>query len=386
MRVMYIAYMFHTNQVPVMRGWIENGDEALFVCHTKGVTENHKYCVPYILGFSKAFMALDFIHGKLEGRRKILSSFPEAFSGKYGFPPVHRFCRLLKEWRPDLVVIRDRSLYSICCYLACIRYKIPAVLYNQSPYCPEEVKTDWKHRIIYNMTPRVRMTPVYGNRNLINGNENDFYVPFVIYPELSYEDRDYFADRKINILCVGKYEKRKNQLMLLEIVKRLKKQYDITLTLAGEVSTEHHKLYYQKIKSFIVENEMQEYVICHENYPSDQIGSLYKEADLFVLPSTGEFASVSQLEAMSYSLPVIVSDTNGTACYVREGKNGFIFKDNDKTDLEKKILKIIERKENIIDMGRAGYELVLREHSFKKYRESISLMKNRAERPVIKNG
>ena len=386
MRVMYIAYMFHTNQVPVMRGWIENGDAALFVCHTKGITENHKYCEPYVLGFSKVFATIDFWHRKLVSGKYRLSSFPEAFSGKYGFPSIQRLSKLLKEWKPDLVILRDRSIYSICCYLTCLRYKIPSILYNQSPYCPEEIKKDWKHKIIYKLTPRVRMTPVYGEMNGINNNKDDFYVPFVMYPGLCYEDRAYFKNQKINILCIGKYEKRKNQLLLLKVIRNLKRKYDITLTLAGEISTEHHKLYQQKIKNFIEENKMQEYVRCYENYPSDKIGLLYREADLFVLPSTGEFASVSQLEAMSYSLPVIVSDTNGAACYVIEGENGYTFKDNDMMDLENKILKIIDKKETIIDMGKNSYELILHEHSFKKYRESILLMKSRAESPVKEDG
>ena len=379
MRIMYIEYMFHTNQVSVMRGWIENRDEVLFVCHTKGVTENHKYCEPFVLGFSKVFLTINSVHNKLLSKKNRLSSFPEAFSGKYGFPPMHRLCKLLREWKPDLVILRDRSVYSVCCYCACRKYRIPAILYNQSPYCPEEIKTDLIHRIIYKITPKVRMTPVYGEVGKTNHNDNTFYVPFVIYPEVSYLNRDYFANGKINIFCIGKYEKRKNQLMLLEIVKELKGQYDVTLTLAGEVSTEHHKLYYQKIRNYIEDNEMQKYVQCYKNYPSDKMEVLYRGSDLFVLPSTGEFASVSQLEAMSYSIPVIVSDTNGTACYIKEGQNGFVFKDNDQNDLKEKILKVIEKRENILRMGRGSYELVEKEHSFEKYRERILLMKTRVE-------
>ena len=47
------------------------------------------------------------------------------------------------------------------------------------------------------------------------------------------------------------------------------------------------------------------------------------------LPSSDEPAAVSHLEAMSHSLPVICSDSNGTRCYIRQGENGYVFRTGD---------------------------------------------------------
>ncbi len=378
MRVMYFAYMFHTNQVPIMKGWLEEGDDALFVCYTKGKTENHQYGKPYILGYSKVFHFINTFYEVLNPKNKF-SSFPEAFSGKFGFPSYRKTKRLLKEWKPEIVIIRDRYLYSIVVYLVCRSCKIPTILYNQNPYCPEVIKHDVLHKMIYKLSPKVRMTPVYGDRIGENHNPNSFYVPFVIDSHVEPKQKKYFKDDKINILCIGKYEERKNQLMLLKIFKRIYQKYNLTLTLAGEVSTEYHRVFYKKITDYIEKNELQQSVTCYQNYPPQEMNKLYEDADVFILPSTGEFASVSQLEAMSYSLPAIISDTNGTSCYIHEGENGYIFLDNNEEDLEYKMRLLLGARENILRMGKRSSELVQSEHSFATYKEQILKMKTRVE-------
>ena len=107
------------------------------------------------------------------------------------------------------------------------------------------------------------------------------------------------------------------------------------------------------------------------NFDIDQVYEEYRKADLFVLPSTKERASISQLEAMSCSLPVICSDTNGASCYVEEGKNGYLFKDNSVSDLIEKIEKIISDRPTMVSMSKMSYEMVREKYSFENYREMI---------------
>jgi glycosyltransferase involved in cell wall biosynthesis len=51
--------------------------------------------------------------------------------------------------------------------------------------------------------------------------------------------------------------------------------------------------------------------------PPASMGDLYRAADVFVLPSLEEGMSNALLEAVSFGLPVIVTDTGGTAELVR---------------------------------------------------------------------
>lgn len=372
MKVVYIAPMFHTNQVPIVKGWVENGDQAAFVCQYTGKTENHKYCTPYVLGYSGLFKAVNTLHSFLYRKKEGSCAYPEAFRDKCGFPPFMRLFRYLKKQKPDVVILRERSLYTIFAYFACSLQKLPCILYNQTPLWDNEPpRNDIAHRLVKRLTPTVRMTPVLGNPNTGYFDDMAIYIPFVIEPQLPPEQKSYFKNGKINLLCVGKFEERKHHLMLLEILRELLSGYPLHLTLVGECSTTYHKNYYKLVQDFIAKHHLESFVTCHTNRKPEDMSDFYRAADLFVLPSTGEFASVSQLEAMSYSLPVIVSDTNGTACYIEDGQNGCLFKDKNIKDLKAKITDIIADKDKLIQMGNHSYRLVYEKYSFGNYRKQI---------------
>lgn len=372
MNIVYIAPMFHTNQVPIVKGWLERGHKVSFICQYNGKTENHKYCTPYIMGYSFLFKIIRAFHSLLHKSGNQHSAYPEAFQDKCGFPPFFKLFIYLKKLNPDVVVLRERSVYSIFAYLICRIQNISCILYNQTPlWDPEPPRNDFPHRVVKKLTPSVRITPVSGNSETGHFDSNAVYVPFVIEPQLAPEHRHYFMDQKISLLCVGKFEERKNHLMLLEIMCRLLTDYPLHLTLVGEVSTEYHKKYYKKVQDFIDAHNLQASVSCYTNCSPDKMSDFYCLADIFVLPSTGEFASVSQLEAMSYSLPVIVSDTNGTSCYVEDGVNGYLFRDNDISDLQTKITAIISDRGRLTDMGSQSYRLVCEKYSFDNYKNKI---------------
>lgn len=107
------------------------------------------------------------------------------------------------------------------------------------------------------------------------------------------------------------------------------------------------------------------------NLERDEIEDLYKQADLFVIPSTAEPASISQLEAMAFSVPVICSDKNGTACYVRDGISGFLFQDNQKEALKATIKKMVSDKKQMMEMGKSSYEAIQNNCSFSQYYDGI---------------
>lgn len=372
MKIVYIAPMFHTNQVPIIKGWLEHGHEVAFICHYKGKTEDHSVYTPYVLGYSRIFLLLQMLYGKIHGASQKLSSHPEAFQDRFGIPPILKLHQYLKELKPDVVILRERSLYSIFSYMVCRSLKIKCILYNQTPlwdYDPP--RNDFAHKIVKALTPRIRMTPVYGNPHTGYFDKNAVYIPFVIEPHCSPTQRKYFQNGKLNILCVGKFEERKHHLMLLEVLTHLIPQYSLHLTLVGEVSTQHHKNYYSRVQEYVTAHNLSDVVNLYTNCAPGDMSTFYSNADLFVLPSTGEFASVSQLEAMSYSLPVIVSDTNGTSCYIENGKNGYIFKDNDIIDLEEKITNIISNRDTLLQMGAYSFQLVLEKYNFPRYQSKI---------------
>lgn len=373
MKVLYFAPMFHTNQIPIIKGWLANGDEVIFITQYRGVTENHEYCQPIILGYSDCFEWINKIYTKLTEKKNRMSARPEAFKDRFGVPKYRRLCHILKDYYPDVVIIRERSLYSMQVYRACKKYRIKSILYNQTPlYDPEPYKGDIAHRIVRRCTPRVRMTPVYGYEKSGWRDTNSYYVPFVMDTHLSPKDRSYFADGRINILCVAKYEERKRQIMLLDALQNIASTIsEWHITFVGEASTNHHKAYLKRLTDYVDSANMCERVSIVTNVLPKQMEQYYTKSDVFVLPSTAEFASISQLEAMSYSMPIILSDTNGSACQIKYGVNGYTFEDGNATDLERVLQVVLSDKSNIIRMGEQSYSLVKNEYSFNEYKKHI---------------
>ncbi len=362
---MYVAPRYHTNQVPIMNGWKEQGDVVCFISQYAGKLEDYSCITPFIAGYSHLFCMVEkfarlFIRN--EGKRG-------EFRFKCGIPPLGKLRDKMREFQPDLVILRERSIYSICCYLMCRQYGYPAVLYNQSPLWEKEIKKDWAHRMVRKLTPSVRMTPVLGNPQINHEKEDHaYYIPFVMQAKLCWKTKVYFAGKRINIFSVGKYEERKNHRMMIETVGKLSGKYSVFLRIAGECTTKEQEGYYQGLKRYIKENGLGDKVWLFKNLNREQVEGLYAESDVFVIPSTREPASVSQLEAMAFSLPVICSDTNGTACYVENGRNGFQFRDNDKEDLKDKVEALIRDKERLRAMGKESYMDIVEKYSFRQYR------------------
>jgi glycosyltransferase involved in cell wall biosynthesis len=85
---------------------------------------------------------------------------------------------------------------------------------------------------------------------------------------------------------------------------------------------------------------------------SPELVALYGGCDLFVLPSLGECFGIATVEAMATGLPVIASDSGGTADIVDPGRNGFIVKAGDGNDLAQALETLLGDRDRRLVMGR----------------------------------
>lgn len=369
MRFLYVAPRYHTNQMDIMKGLVEHGHEVCFISHYAAAIEDYSYVTPIVLGYALLYRLIDFLYVKVIHRRN-----PEAivYKIRHGFPPIRKFRKLICDFKPDVVILRERSMYSMAAYCICKKQGYPCILYNQNPLWSEPDKTDLPHRIVNMLSPKLRITPVMGTkREGASIKENDYFVPFVMEQQKAPGERTYFTDDTIHILCIGKYEIRKHHLMLLHVVRQLQEKYRIRLTLVGEATNHFQKEYCEQVRNYVAEHHMEDVVTVKTNVPRSEMEAEYLEADVYVIPSTREMASVSQLEAMSYSLPVICSDANGTACYVEDGVTGYQFKDCDQNDLRDKLDKMLSDRERMKEMGAAGYQAIAEKYSFEQYYDKI---------------
>lgn len=385
MKFLYVAPRYHTNQTDIMKGLTSHGHEVRFISHYAALIEDYSCVTPIVLGYSKLYELIDFLYVKVIHRKD-----PEAivFKIQHGFPPMRKLKKLICEFAPDLVILRERSMYSMAAYLVCKRKGYPCILYNQNPLWSEPFKKDIVHRAVNLLSPKMRMTPVVGEKKPGTAiRENDYFVPFVVDPRRAPQERSYFEDDTVHILCIGKYEIRKHHLMLLAAVEKLLKKSSggetdgqiggIRVTLVGEATNRFQKDYCEQVRQYVTEHRMENIVTVKTNVPRSEMESEYLAADVYVIPSTREMASVSQLEAMSYSLPVICSDKNGTACYVEDGVTGYLFGDCDQADLEQKLFAMVSDRDGMKRMGAAGYHAVVEKYNFDRYYETIMEMRER---------
>ncbi len=368
MRFLYVAPRYHTNQISIMKGLKEQGHQIFFFSHYKGKIEDYSFVIPEIIGYSPLFLLINTIYVRIYKKRNAMAGDWKLL---HGFPPILKMYHKIKKVHPDIVILRERSVYSIITFLICRILKIRAILYNQSPVY-EEIKSDMAHKLVRHLTPKVRMTPVTGIKS--GGKKKDpgvFFVPFIMDLKRTAGERIYCPDGKVRIFTVGKYEKRKNLIMIAGVVKKLCRVYNIHLTIAGECSSKSHMEYYEKLQNYVMENYLNAHITLLQNLKREEMEQLYENTDLFVIPSTSEPASISQLEAMAFSIPVICSDTNGAACYVKSGHNGYIFKDNDPECLKEAMEKIIKEPELLMEMGRNSYQDVKDKYQFNNYFEGI---------------
>ena len=226
------------------------------------------------------------------------------------------------------------------------------------------------HRAVNKLTPKMRITPVIGNPEE-KKDPKAFFVPFIMELQCAPDKKEYCQNGEIHIFTVGKYEKRKNLLMMTRVFRELSKAYAIRLTIAGECSSAFHKEYYETLREYIASNRLEDKVTLLQNLKREEMNRIYERTDLFVLPSTLEPASISQLEAMAFSIPVICSDTNGSACYVENGHNGYLFRDNEEKSLKEAMEKIIKDPGLLKEMGRNSYQDVKEKYQFENYYEGV---------------
>jgi len=92
----------------------------------------------------------------------------------------------------------------------------------------------------------------------------------------------------------------------------------------------------------------------------------YHSADLYVAATHSDGTSISLLEAMACGRPVLVSDIPGNREWVTPGENGWLFPEGDADALAQAILKAVEERERLPEMGRAARRLAEQRADWKK--------------------
>jgi glycosyltransferase involved in cell wall biosynthesis len=152
------------------------------------------------------------------------------------------------------------------------------------------------------------------------------------------------------ILCAGRLIKRKGQHHLLRAVSALPAQVraGCRLRLVGTGDSEEDLRVLASRLGISDRVEFAGYV------PRERMPEEYRRAHLFVLPSQTEGMSMALLEAMATGLPVVVTDTGGSAELVRDGVTGYIVRWGDVAGLTRRLTSLLENPSLRVAFGEAA--------------------------------
>lgn len=368
-KVIYIAPRFHTNQYAAVKSLIGRKVQVKYFVQNVEVLENYEDIVPTKIGYSKITDLLIKILNKNSSELQVKSMYMYL-----GIPPIFSLVSKLREFNPDLVILRERTIYSILCNMICNLLRIKTLLYTQEPLFTRKSPKGIK-KIYISITkpflPRNRITPVLGDASNGVREARTTFIPFVMSSGI--KERLYLKGGKVNFLIVSKYQKIKRILETIEIFNKINSEgfMNWQLTVCGALDNKERQLVYDEIKIYINKNNLNDKIKLKYNIKHKDMKDEYMKSDVSILSSIRDYASVTPIEAMSYGLVNISSDGNGTNTYIRNQTDGYIFKSNDIDELYEIIKGLLINPTLIEEMGRMSLQNFFENYSQEIYADRL---------------
>jgi glycosyltransferase involved in cell wall biosynthesis len=88
---------------------------------------------------------------------------------------------------------------------------------------------------------------------------------------------------------------------------------------------------------------------------SPELLALFRDADIFVLPTRADCLGVALMEAAATGLPSIATNVGGVPEAVRDGETGFVIPSGDSKALYNSLLTLLTNTDQRYRMGRAAF-------------------------------
>ena len=146
-----------------------------------------------------------------------------------------------------------------------------------------------------------------------------------------------FESKDINLIYVGRVDKNKNLETSLKVLDKLSEYgYNIKFDIVGD------GVELENIKS-MVKKGCKANVVFHGFKSKEDIINLYRNSDIFIMPSKYETFGLVYVEALTQGLPLIYTKGQGFDGYFEEGEVGFSVVYDDVDDIVDKIIKITKK-------------------------------------------
>src|SRR5687768_11993139 len=210
MTFLFVAPRYHTNQVWAVRALQGAGHRVRYLTLYVGATEDHTDVRPEVVRLSLLGRALVAAHAR--GRDWMISM------QKFGVPSLRSVWWHMRRTNPDVVVVRDPTgPFALACVLAARALSKRVILYTQGGMVVGSRRKERIKSFLLWLSKGAWMTPVMKPGDATaRPHRRMFYVPFVSPPVSRSAPTPDVEGKPVRLLAVGKFEERKNHLLLLE--------------------------------------------------------------------------------------------------------------------------------------------------------------------------
>jgi len=199
-------------------------------------------------------------------------------------------------------------------------YKNPNVSVNRIShfdhivYVSSNVMEEWI-KISPNLKSKSEYIPNTIDESLINKIKTQ--------PKFYYKEKLNFNKNNINIVIIGKFLKRKNQILIIE---NLNKFYDLNKNIKFHFIGKYFNSYGKKMRSILKKNKYKKMVFLY-GFQKNVHEYIYA-SDYLILTALAEASPRVVYEAMLLNSIIIASDVGGVSELIDNNKTGYIYKKN----------------------------------------------------------
>lgn len=199
-----------------------------------------------------------------------------------------------------------------------------AIFFLSESYCEE---------VFEKYIPKKYYVELKNKTHIIPNGIDDFWLKNKLREKLKSE-----FNKEIKLLYVGKIDKNKNIQTTQKVVNVLRKKgYNISLSVVGKIvdKNEFKKIIKDKSTRYTTPKSKEELI------------KIYRNNDIFIMPSFKETFGLVYAEAMSQGLPIIYTKNQGFDKQFKEGLVGYHVDPNQIQNIVENVIKIIKNYENL---------------------------------------
>lgn len=283
---------------------------------------------------------------------------------------VFKAAKYVREYNPDVVISYLPSVNLTMC-LAKLFYKAKLIVSERN----NNISITSRDKVQFNIYRMADAIVPNSNSQCVFIRKNFPFLAKKVHPIINFVDVNRFTPAEpsvhneiLKIVTVARYTEQKNVLTYMKAVRQVK-EIGLNVHFDWYGDKKHHPAYYAEIEKEYHRLDISDYFTLHE--PNKNIEEVYRNSDIFCLPSLYEGYPNVIAESMSCGLPVICSNVYENPYIVEDGVNGFLFNPQDVEDIVRKVIQITGlTDEERHQMGKRNRQLCLERNTEQAFLKS----------------